>query len=171
MSSYSSGYSLPSNNGCYLTSFSISTSHIEFAGFDPRKPPNWFSTCLQWYSHPIAHHYHNSGTIHKNGIPSSTIIKQHALHKTIKRKRIQNQIQPTKKKSGMKRVVWVGFGLFPRLDRNTLESSIYTIQNKYNSNSRTMGGKKIRGEKERLWNAYLRSRADLMRNALALLNE
>ena len=68
-------------------------------------------------------------------------------------------------------MVWVGFVLFPRLGRNTLESTICTIQNKYNSNSRTMGGKKIRGEKERLWNAYLRSRADLMRNALALLNE
>lgn len=69
-------YPLPLRSTPYSTSSSVSTSHIEFAGFDPRKPPKWFLTSLQWYSYPIAHHYHNSGTTHvHNKSPSVQLFR------------------------------------------------------------------------------------------------
>lgn len=50
----------------YEAPMSESTSTIEFERFDPRKPPDCFSSFTQWQTNPTLHHHQNSQYISRS---------------------------------------------------------------------------------------------------------
>ena len=56
---------------------SESTSTIEFERFDPRKPPDCFSSFTNWQTNPMLHHHQNSQYISRSPQQAS-----HSLHST-----------------------------------------------------------------------------------------
>ena len=80
LSSFSSRYlQLPYSWGwsyrSYEAPMSESTSTIEFEPFDPRKPPDCFSSFTQWQTNPMLHHHQNSQYISRSPQQAS-----HSLH-------------------------------------------------------------------------------------------
>ena len=61
----------------YEAPLSESTSTIEFERFDPRKPPDCFSSFTQWQTNPMLHHHQNSQYISRSPQQAS-----HSLHST-----------------------------------------------------------------------------------------